>query len=363
MLSILITLLLAGQPSFAQNAHETVGRRFAFLPLAGFSSDDGPGAGFRLSRFDYDGQSIPYLRAYHAQAFFTTKGKWAHQITADLPHWGPDRRVELTLRYDKEETANYFGDLTDGDLTAFTDEQQRFKQIDVYLAARWIRTLAHPWRLQIRLRVGTTSIEARSQAASVIQTIRPRGYDGGHLAQLGTSIRYDTRDNYINTTRGHLEEVGLLWGVGGGGSFNGGHVVIQHRHFREIYPRFVLAQRIEATYNVGKVPFYERPKLGSSKTLRGLSADRFRDDARFLINNEVRWLGVRLSQKRFMYAGLNLFADVGQAFANHDLPARDAWTLGYGIGGRLYWYSMVVRADYGRSRGGSALYMRFSQIF
>ena len=363
MIVFLIPLILAGQPSFAKNAYETVGRRFTFLPLAGFSTDDGPGGGFRLTQFDYDGVSIPYSRAISAQGFFTTKGKWAHQIMADFPQVAPGRRLELSLRFDKEETANFFGDLTDEQLTSFTREEQTFQQIDVYIDARWIRTLARPWQLQWRLRGGTTFITPHAPQRNVIEMIAPLGYKGGHLVQLGASLRYDTRDDYTNSTRGRLEEVGIEWAAGGGGNFNGGGLVLQHRHFKQVYDRIILAQRLLATYNVGEIPFYELPKLGSSRTLRGLSADRFRDEARLLLNTELRWLGVRISDRRHMFAGLNLFADIGQVFPNNTLPTAEAWRLGVGAGMRFYWYSMVVRADYGRSNGGSALYMRFSQIF
>ena len=75
MIVLLITLLIAGRPSHAEDAYETVGRRFTFLPLSGFSSDDGLGGGFRLAQFDYDGSSVPYVQALSLQAFVTTKGK------------------------------------------------------------------------------------------------------------------------------------------------------------------------------------------------------------------------------------------------------------------------------------------------
>ena len=362
MLAFLVTLLIAGQPSFAENAYETVGRRFTFLPLAGFSSDDGPGGGFRLTQFDYDGQSVPYSRAIGVQGFFTTKGKWAHQLMADFPQVAPGNRLELIFRYDKEETANFFGDLTDDQLVSYSSDERTFQKIDVYLRIRWIRAITDSWRLQWKFRGGTTFINPHT-SRNVIEMIDPLGSGGGHLVELGAALRYDTRDDYTNSTSGRLDEIGIEWGGGGGGNFNGAELILQHRHFKQIHDRVVFAQRIQGTYNIGNVPFYELPKLGSSKTLRGLSADRFRDEARILLNTELRWLGVRLSQKRHMFAGANVFADIGQVFPNDAMPTADAWRLGVGTGLRFYWYSMVVRADYARSDGDSAIYMRFSQIF
>ena len=103
-----------------------MGRHFTLLPLAGFSSDDGPGFGFRLALFDYDGETIPYIRAFSVQGFFTTKGKWAHQVRGDFPEVLPGSRLEITLRFDKEETANYFGDLADTQLDDYSEDDRTF---------------------------------------------------------------------------------------------------------------------------------------------------------------------------------------------------------------------------------------------
>ena len=80
-----MSVLAVGRTSGAERACETVGKRFTALPLLNFSSDDGTGYGFRLNLYDYDGRTIPYRRAYSAQAFFSTKGKWVHLLNIDLP--------------------------------------------------------------------------------------------------------------------------------------------------------------------------------------------------------------------------------------------------------------------------------------
>ena len=363
MILFLTAFLIAGQPSIAEEAHEALGRRFTILPLSGFSSDDGPGFGLLTAVYVYDGATVPYLRAYTAQAFFTTKGKWAHQFEIDFPRVSEGNRVEATFRFDKEETTSYSGDLTNAQLAAFTTDQRTFRQIDPYLTLRWIRDLRVPWRVQYRLRFGITDITPNDGAVGVLEQLAPIGFEGGSLLQAGVSFRYDTRDNYINSTAGRLDEVGIEWGVGAGGDFNGGELSLQHRHFRKVHDRIVLAQRFLVTYTVGDVPFYEQPKLGSSRTLRGLSADRFRDEARVLANTELRWMGMPVSRRYHVFGGFNLFGDVGQVFSRTTWPSSRSWKVGAGVGVRLYWYSTVVRADYGQSGRDRSLYMRFAQIF
>lgn len=360
---LLISLFCAGQLSFAQQAHETVGRRFTVLPLAGFSSDDGSGGGARVALYEYDGKTVPYRKSYSLQAFFTTKGKWAHRFQADFPEFRPGNRLEITFRLDKEENTSFSGDLTNSQLDTLTEDERTFRQVDPYLRVRWIRDLRVPWRIRYRVRAGYTDITPNDDDASLIETLAPLGFDGGSLLQAGLALRYDTRDNYINSTAGRLDEIGLEWTFGAGGDFNGGELILEHRHFHRIRPRLIAAQRFLFTYTVGDIPFYEQPKLGSSKTLRGPSADRFRDQARILTNTELRWLGIPLVPQHQVFAGINAFADVGQVFPRKDLPASDAWKLGLGAGLRIYWYSTIVRVDYAVSDGSKALYMRFAQIF
>ena len=311
----------------------------------------------------YDENSSPYRRAYSLQAFFTTKGKWAHQVQVDCPQIALGNRLDITLRHDKEETTSYSGDLNNSQLSAFTTAERTFQKIDPYLTIRWIRDLQIPWRIQYRLRLGKTRITPNDPTTNLIGQLGPLGYDGGELVQASVSVRYDTRDNYINSHAERLDEVGLEWGVGAGGDFNGGKLSLQHRHFARVHDRVVFAQRFLATFTVGDVPFYEQPKLGSSRTLRGPSADRYRDEARILTNTEVRWIGIPISKRNQVFGGLNFFGDVGQVFRRSALPSADDWKLGVGAGLRLYWYSTVVRADYAVSNGDSALYTRFAQIF
>ena len=331
--------------------------------MAGFSSEDGPGYGLRLALYAYDGETVPYLNSTSIQAFFTTKGKWAHRFLVDYPQIRPGHRLEVEVRYDKEDRAGYYGSLDDGQIDAYSLDEQTFRQRDPYLAVRWIRDLRRPWRLQLGLRTGRTFIDLHKTSGTILQQLAPLGDEGGALTQLNAALRYDTRDNYNNASQGHLTEARVEHGFGAGSTFNGGTVDLQHRHFIQFLHGFVFAHRATATYTYGDVPFFEQPKLGSSKTLRGLSADRLRGEARILFNTELRWLGLRLSQKHRVYGGLNIFGDVGQVYDRSDAPSLTGWNVGVGIGARLYWYSTVVRADYGQSEGDSALYMRFAQIF
>ena len=117
--------LLAAFPAGADAPHEADGVRPTAIPLLNFSSDDGVGYGLRANLYEYDGRTVPYVRKYTAQLFFTSGGRRVHFLSMDTPRFrGGDDRLELVLRFEKEAFANYYGSLTDGEARGLGREQK-----------------------------------------------------------------------------------------------------------------------------------------------------------------------------------------------------------------------------------------------
>lgn len=348
-------------------AKKTTGWRFTPIPLFNYTSDDGMGYGLRLGVYEYDGSTVPYKRAYKAQIFVTTEGKWTHLMSMDVPNFFPGQRVEVEAALDKQDFANYYGELTKKDIDSLhvTKDQKTFRQISPNVQVTWIRDLTTPWRHKVGFEAKYTSITPNADSGSVLRAIHPVGFDGGLLFKLNTSLRYDTRDNYLNSSKGLLEELLLEYKFGGGGDFNGWLMSFEHRHFIPIWEQFVFGYRLQADQTFGDIPFYDALKLGGDNSVRGLPAARVRGQGRFLLNSELRWKGLHLSERRNMYLGLLVFGDAGQIFKRKDGPSLqpDLWHTGYGTGLRFYWHSTIVRADYGFSEEGTGLYILFSQVF
>lgn len=367
VLALLIALgaLLSLPPGAhaAPHPHETIGRRFTALPLAGFSSEDGPGYGFRVDLFDYDGQTAPYRWAVALQGFFTTRGKWAHLFKMDFPAIRPGERVEVLLRYDKEDYGNYFGGMSDRQIGAHARQAQTFRHLYPTLTANWIRLLRYPWRVRIGSEIGYTEVTPNTPDGGLLARLAPLGAHGGMLYSLEVALRYDTRDDYVDAASGILEEVVLRYSLGGGGDYHGGQIVHDHRHFLRLTEDWVFGQRLKTTVCFGNLPFYEEPKLGSSRTVRGVPADRYRDGGRILLNSELRWHGLCISRSRSLFVGLSGFADVGHVFQPAEGPDLSDWAWSVGGGPRVYWYSTVIRADLGVADGNVELYTRFAHVF
>ena len=334
------------------------------FPLLNFSSDDGTGYGLRFNLFNYDGHSVPYARAYSFQVFATTGGKQVHRIRFDSPNFRPGQRLELEAVFEKEDFANYFGGLDDEALEDYSKDEKTYQQTNPRMQLTWIRTLRPPsWKGRLVLGLGHRDIKANAPGTGLLDRFRPLGRQGGLLLQGTGALRYDTRDDYNDSRRGILEEALLAYGRGGEGAYSGLRFGLQHRHFLGLAPGLVLAHRLQADMSWGDIPFYEQLSLGGADTVRGLSASRQRDQGRLLANAELRWQGLRLARRQRIYAGLVLFADLGQTFPRGDGPAADGWERGLGTGLRLHWHSTIVRADYGLSGEGSGLYITFSQVF
>lgn len=339
----------------------TLGKKLTAIPLLNFSSDDGAGYGLRVSLYDYDGTSVPYRTCYSVQAFFSTKGKWSHRVYVDLPSIRPGRRVEIEALYEKEDYANYYGGRSDGVLETYTREQKTFEQNYPKVRAMWIEDLRGAWRVRMELQVGHNSVTPNQENGNILFDANPRGADGGTNAKAGVALRYDTRDDYNNSASGLLEELLVEYGLGN--DFNGGKITYDHRYFLPVGASWVFAHRFNAGLTFGNVPFYETFELGGSSTLRGPPAASWRGDGRILLNAELRWRGLPLSQRRDIHLGVLVFGDVGQIFSRSNGPSMDAWQAGGGAGLRFHWHSTIVRADYGYSEGKKGIYLTFSQVF
>lgn len=361
--STIFQICLSAKTAFAA-AYESIGWKRTAIPLWNFSSDDGTGYGVRANLYEYDGTTVPYRRKFSAQLFFTTKGKWVHRLLMDTPQFrGSQDRLEIELLYEKEEFANYFGHLSKAETDQLKREQTTFSQSFPEIRIKWIRKLQLPWRLRLGGRLSHYEIDPNNRIGNILVSNNPLGAEGGTLAQGHIALRYDTRDDYNNSSSGLIEELLIEYSLGGGGDYNGLTTRFEHRHFAGLLYSAVFAQRLSLDWTFGDLPFYEELKMGGSSTVRGVSAARDRGEARFLINSELRWQGISLTAGKSTYLGGLIFVDTGQIFDRNKLPTSNDWRVGYGTGLRFHWHSTIVRADYGWSDSNTGIYITFSQVF
>lgn len=353
-LTLLLALGLASSLR-AQPAH--LGPKLAAIPLFSYDSDDGFGYGLRVNRFVYDGTTVPYRSNLSVQAFFSTRGTWAHRVYVDLPAVRDRTRLEIEALYEKEDFANYYGDESREIVSRYARERRTYRRDAPGLRITGYRDLRSPFRLRLEALIARFSVSPNADAGNVLFDTAPRGVDGGASGQLSAALQIDTRDDYTNPISGVLEELRFLYGLGN--AFSGGRISYDHRLFQPLGDRLVLAHRITAGVVYGSVPFYERFALGGDDSVRGMPSDSRRGKGRLLSSIELRGRAWTLLADRGMHAGWALFVDGGGVFSG----TSDHWRAGTGAGLRVIWYSTVMRGDIAYSEGRTGVYATFAHAF
>ncbi len=170
------------------------------------------------------------------------------------------------------------------------------------------------------------------------------------LAGLAVGVMYDTRDSEFVTRRGIFYQAGVgpTFGTDQGIAFGEASVVLAH--FAPLPGPFVFASRFVASFQFGRVPFYDLAQggifepqnlLGSENGVRGVPFGRYAGHVKVMTNVEVRatpfprfqLLGQRLR------IGTTTFFDAGRVWNEYSvISAADGNTLGlkYGVGGGLF---------------------------
>lgn len=137
-------------------------------------------------------------------------------------------------------------------------------------------------------------------------------------------------------------------------------------HVQQFFPIFdkkrvfaVQARLVSSSHDDGqRVPFYFKPTLGGSRSLRSYNDYRFRDDHAFYLNVEYRW-------EAFSGLDMALFSDWGAVAPRWDAIRLTDLQNAYGIGFRFNTYKTVfLRFDIGLGGNeGTQYFLKFSKAF
>jgi hypothetical protein len=176
------------------------------------------------------------------------------------------------------------------------------------------------------------------------------GGSGAGLAGLAVGAMYDTRDSEFVTRRGIFYQAGIGPTVGTAEGVAFGEASLVLAHFAPLPGPFVFASRFVASFQFGRIPFYDLAQggifepqnlLGSENGVRGVPFGRYAGPIKVVTNIEIRatpfprfqLLGQRLR------VGTTSFFDAGRIWNQYNLISQaDGDTLGlkYGIGGGLF---------------------------
>ncbi len=170
------------------------------------------------------------------------------------------------------------------------------------------------------------------------------------LAGIAAGVMYDTRNSEFVTTRGLFYQLGVGTTLGSSEQVSYGEAAAVLAHYAPIAGPFSFASRFVASFQFGRVPFYdlaqggvfeEQYLVGGETGVRGVPQGRYAGRIKMISNLEVRatpFPRFNIGAQRFRI-GTTVFFDAGRVWSDYSaISTADGNTLGlkYGVGGGLF---------------------------
>jgi len=337
----------------------------AFPILAG-SSDIGFqfGAAATLSRF-YD-QAFPY--EWNVDLLLSASVKddmeglrlvqQSHVLRLDAPDFFSSKlRLDTRLSYQRTINAGYYG--IGNAATAAPFNYEYIQQEGRIRAIGRIRTDAR--RVDVAFAVNvryeapgfaegpTSKLEEDTTGHGGMKPIAI-GIDSTLLGGIAAGVMLDTRNSEFVTTRGLFYQIGVGTTVGTSDRVSYGEAAAVLAHYAPLGGPFSFAGRFVASFQFGRVPFYDLAQggvfepqylVGGETGVRGVPQGRYAGRVKMISNLEVRatpFPRFTIAGQRFRI-GTTVFFDAGRVWSDYAvISAADGNSLGlkYGVGGGLF---------------------------
>ena len=232
----------------------------------------------------------------------------------------------------------------------FTDAESNENAASITIAARFRRLFEGSLGFSYK-RIGLPTNEPffptiPSSVHSPITDAADPAAQSGVKYGVTLGLTRDSRDYFLNPTRGRLDHVAFEFSRG---DFKLRKLWVDLRGYFPTWRRQVIALGLHGAVAWGDyIPPTELFYLGGANTLRGYDEDWFFGPRRVYANIEYRLLVGRTSQ-------FFVFTDLGAVTQVDQPTVFDPLRVGYGFGMRLESKGGLLRMDYGLAEGRSAL--------
>ncbi|GEM_PF-5167102 len=358
--AILATMLIAGSP-----VHYAV----KGIPLVSYSSQVGVGYGLRVGLFAYEGDATEYSWNVYGQFYRTTGGVQKHRLFFDKKG---RLRFTVTAEYNRALYENYYplslvdsGNVKPGD-TAYT-----------YIHTnRFVQAVTRHKVTYVMFNYQLHDVELRP--GSVINSMKPQGWQGGKVAGLQFGIYWDKRDFEGDPSDGWLLEASYgIWG----GDYHFTTLFLSATGYYSPLRSVTLAARTAYSRISDEAPFFMvgwnyslRPfeGVGGRNSVRGYPTFYATAQNKLIMNTELRWrfLNFNFLGSEWTLGGvadLDIGYGFGQDVIGESWISDDVYevsAVGYAAGLRLMWgRDFIIAADFGFSRGFSTIDITFDHAF
>ncbi len=253
--------------------------------------------------------------------------------------WAFGKPIEIGVEYSQLKQRNQFTDAESNENAASVTVGARFRRLfEGSLGVSYKR---------IELPAGATPLPATSPFidSPITDGTDPTSQSGVKYG-VTLGLTRDSRDYFLNPTRGRLDRVAFEFSRG---DFKLRKLWVDLRGYFPTWRRQVIALGLHGAVAWGdNIPPTELFYLGGANTLRGYDEDWFFGPRRVYANIEYRLLVGRTSQ-------FFVFTDLGAVTQVDQPTVFDPLRVGYGFGMRLESKGGLLRMDYGLAEGHSAL--------
>ena len=253
--------------------------------------------------------------------------------------WAFGKPIKIGLEYSQLKQRNQFTDAESNENAASVTVGARFRRL-------FEGSLGFSYK-RIGLPVDDPFFPATSPAihSPITDRANPTAQSGVKYGVM-LGLTRDSRDYFLNPTRGRLDSVAFEFSTG---DFKLRKLWIDLRGYFPTWRRQVIALGLHGAAAWGdNIPPTELFYLGGANTLRGYDEDWFFGPRRVYANIEYRLLVGRTSQ-------FFVFTDLGAVTQIDQPTVFDPLRVGYGFGMRLESKGGLLRMDYGLAEGRSAL--------
>ncbi len=331
--------------------------RMEFLPILMYDTDIGFGYGGKAFLLNYLGGK----ESFDIIAFNSTKGERWYRLVFSIPDFEIRQgkkyplALDFVVDYDKWIHNSFFG----------IGSTSRYEDRELYTQEPFEikTTLSRGFNSHVIGRAGLKYTSIRNfnfEEASKLYELHPSLNSGTvRYTSLSAGMRYDTRNSYINPSRGHVvdAEVEYVPDISVNNvAFTSVNVSLQN-YMVLFYPKTVFALRLKMESVYGNdLPVQVLISAGGNNSIRGYSQNRFLDKTSVIANMEIRF-------PIYRRLGGVVGYDAGTVSRNIGVIIDEKIKSSPVIGLRYYMDTFVVRVDAGFGSETMGLYFNFGHVF
>ncbi len=331
--------------------------KFEFLPILSYDTDVGFGYGIKTFFLNYLGLN----ESFDITLFNSTKGERWYRAVFSLPDFELRQgkiypiAFDVVIDYDKWIKSSFFGI---GYSSSFTNREYYTREpFEVIVACSRGFTRTFAGQIGVRLKsIRNFNFEDSSRLKALPPVVN---CSTAKYFSLFISLRYDTRNSFINPSNG----VVIQTEIENSPQFGFTNVAFTRfsfafQYYRSLlHPKIIFASRIKLQSLIGNdLPVQVLLPIGGNQTLRGFPQDRFLDKISTVVNCELR---LPIYWQFGGIAGI----DLGRVWHKLSELGFDNWAINPTIGLRFYMDTFIVRLDIGFGKETTGFYFNFGHIF